>query len=101
MEPLPVGGRECAEQTCACLQIHTTIQQSTLAVTLFPVPVDGNKLLEALAQKRSEPSTHDLMGSSRVDDLQHSANWETVRTYISELGPNCLHVHSQFLQRLD
>lgn len=82
-----------------CLQIHSSIQHATLMVNSFPRPADPNTLLELLAQQHEEPSIEILMSPSFKDDLQHSANWETVKDYISSLTPENVHGHCPFLQR--
>ena len=82
-----------------CLQIHSSIQHATLMVNSFPRPADPNTLLELLAQQYEEPSIEVLMSPSFKDDLQHSANWETVKDYISSLTADNVHGHCPFLQR--
>ena len=83
------------------MQIHTSIQHATVMVNSFPKPVDPNKVLELVAQRRNEPSVDVLMSNSRVDDLQHAANWETVKEYFETLNPSNVHVHCPFLRNTE
>ena len=95
----PVAQEGSALILWCCLQIHSSIQHATLMVHSYPKPVDCNKLLEVLAQKHSEPSINLLLNRSEVDDLQHAANWETVRSYIESSNPENVHVHCPLIHR--
>ena len=79
------------------MQIQSSVQHATILVNSYPRPIDCNKLLEFLAQKHSEPSTHILMNPSGVDDLQLAANWDTCHTYMSSLCSENVHVHCPML----
>ena len=68
-------------------------------VNSFPRPVDPNTLLELLAQQHEEPSIEVLMSASFKDDLQHSANWDTIKDYMSSLTAANAHGHCPLLQR--
>lgn len=84
---------------CCFLQIQTSRQHALLMVNSYPKPVDPNMLLEVVAEQRDEPPIDILMSAKLKDDLQHSANWETVKDYMSSLRPNNVHGHCPFLQR--
>ena len=88
---------QLAEQAGCCLQIYSSVQHATMMVHSYPRPVDPNKLLDYIASKHNEPSIEVLLSPSGVDDLQHSANWETVKKYISTLSPSNVHEHCPFL----
>ena len=70
-----------------------------MLVHSYPRPVDPNKLLEMVAVKYNESPLEDLLSLSRADDLRHSANWESVKNYISRLSPSNVHEHCPFVQR--
>ena len=75
------------------------MQHATLMVNSYPRPADPNMLLELLAQQHGEPSIDVLLSASFKDDLQHSANWETVKDYMSSMNADNAHGHCPFLQR--
>ena len=75
------------------------MQHAMLMVNSYPRPADPNTLLEVVAQQRNEPAIDVLMSAQFKDDLQHSANWETVKDYMSSLRPDNVHGHLPFLQR--
>lgn len=81
------------------LQIQTSVQHALLMVNSYPRPADPNTLLEVVAQQHGEPPIDVLMSAQSKDDLQHSANWETVKDYMSSLQPENAHGHCPFLQR--
>ena len=62
-------------------------------------PVDPNKLLESIATKYNESATEVLLSPLGADDLQHSANWEAVKSHISTLSPSNVHEHCSIVQR--
>ena len=79
------------------LQILSSIQHATLMVNSYPRPADPNTLLELLAQQHEEPSIEVLMSASFKDDLQHSANWNTIQDYMSSLTAENAHGHCPLL----
>lgn len=82
----------------AILQIQTSIQHAVMMVNPYPRCADSNELLELLALQHNEKSIEALMNSADMDDLQHIANWKTVKQYAASLDASNIHEHVPFLK---
>lgn len=56
--------------------------------------------MEAIAADRGgEPSKESLAADASIDDVQHSANWEDVITYLTAINMDTIHDHVPLLPR--
>ena len=55
-------------------------------------------IVEAIAADRGgEPSTESLAADASIDDVQHSANWEDVITYLTTINMDTIHYYVPLL----
>ena len=78
---------------CVCVQILTLMQQAVCIVKGFPYIPDKPKILEVLAQQRSEMPILVLSQPLGVDDFEHHTSWQLVGNYLRMITKENLHLY--------
>lgn len=74
-----------------CVQLHTSRQLAAIIVHTHPWVPCKHHLLEELARQQNQAPVAKILAAAESDNLDHSADWEEVVSYLQTITPDNLH----------
>ena len=74
-----------------CVQLHTSRQLAAIIVHTHPWVPCKHHLLEELARQQKQAPVAQILAAAESDNLDHSADWEEVVSYLQTITPDNLH----------